>query len=289
MVKVKVKSLSRVRLSATPWIVACPASPSMGFFFFSGKSTGVGCGFLLQGTFLIQGSKPALPHCRQRIYFSEGWKYSKADRGGGRTSRNVQPSRPPVLTRHTQDTLPLPSPSWTGGLGGEHAEGQKVKGSGEGGEARRNGKPGQSHRDLGSNASPAGYKLWDLSQLLSLPEPRFPRLLWEVIMRLEPVGVRSPPGRKESRGYFWVAAGDRACPQKSQASGCPCNPPPALVAPPRKERRLELLQDHPADTRPPIPPWSVHRLPPGSRQHRSRWAGCLTWVRIVQPRFSDPS
>ena len=177
----------------------------------------MGCSFLLQGTFLIQGSKPALPHCRQRIYFSEGWKYSKADRGGGRTSRNVQPSRPPVLTRHTQDTLPLPSPSWTGGLGGEHAEGQKVKGSGEGGEARRNGKPGQSHRDLGSNASPAGYKLWDLSQLLSLPEPRFPRLLWEVIMRLEPVGVRSPPGRKESRGYFWVAAGDRACPQKSQA------------------------------------------------------------------------
>ena len=57
-------------------------------------------------------------------------------------------------------------------------------------------------------------------------------------MRLEPVGVRNPPGRKESRGYFWVAAEDRACPQKSQASGCPCNPPPALAAPPRKERRL---------------------------------------------------
>ena len=138
MVKVKVKSLSRVRLSATPWIVARPASPSMGFlFFFSGKSTGVGCCFLLQGTFLIQGSKLALPHCRQRLYFSEGWKYSKVNRGGGRTSRNVQPSRPPVLTRHTQDTLPLPSPSWTGGLGGEHAEGQEVKGNGEGGEARR--------------------------------------------------------------------------------------------------------------------------------------------------------
>ena len=45
----------------------------------------------------------------------------------------------------------------------------------------------------------------------------------------------------------------------------------------------------PADTRPPIPPCSVHRLSPGSRQHRSRWAGCLIWVRIVQPRFSDPS
>ena len=32
MVKVKVKSLSRVRLFATPWPVAYQASPSMGFF-----------------------------------------------------------------------------------------------------------------------------------------------------------------------------------------------------------------------------------------------------------------
>ena len=31
MVKVKVKSLSRVRLFATPWTVAYQASPSMGF------------------------------------------------------------------------------------------------------------------------------------------------------------------------------------------------------------------------------------------------------------------
>ena len=31
-VKVKVKSLSRVRLFATPWIVAYQAPPSMGFF-----------------------------------------------------------------------------------------------------------------------------------------------------------------------------------------------------------------------------------------------------------------
>ena len=30
--KVKVKSLSRVRLFATPWTVAYQASPSMGFF-----------------------------------------------------------------------------------------------------------------------------------------------------------------------------------------------------------------------------------------------------------------
>ena len=30
-----------------------------------GKSTGVGCHFLLQGTFPTQGLNPSLPHCRQ--------------------------------------------------------------------------------------------------------------------------------------------------------------------------------------------------------------------------------
>ena len=43
--KVKVKSLSRVRLFATPWTTAYQAPPSMGF---SSKSTGVGCHCLLQ-------------------------------------------------------------------------------------------------------------------------------------------------------------------------------------------------------------------------------------------------
>ena len=38
--KVKVKSLSRARLLATPWTAAYQAPPSMGF---PGKSTGVGC------------------------------------------------------------------------------------------------------------------------------------------------------------------------------------------------------------------------------------------------------
>ena len=32
---------------------------------FPGKNTGVGCHFLLQGIFLIQGWNPHLPHCRQ--------------------------------------------------------------------------------------------------------------------------------------------------------------------------------------------------------------------------------
>ena len=41
----KVKSLSRARLLATPWTAAYQAPLSMGF---SGKNTGVGCHFLLQ-------------------------------------------------------------------------------------------------------------------------------------------------------------------------------------------------------------------------------------------------
>ena len=41
--KVKVKSLSRVRLLATPWTAAYQAPPSMDF---PGKSTGVGCHYI---------------------------------------------------------------------------------------------------------------------------------------------------------------------------------------------------------------------------------------------------
>ena len=35
---------------------------------FLGKSTGVGCHFLLQGIFLTQGLNLGLPHCRQTLY-----------------------------------------------------------------------------------------------------------------------------------------------------------------------------------------------------------------------------
>ena len=35
---------------------------------FPGKSTGVGCHFLLQGIFPTQGSNLGLPHCRQTLY-----------------------------------------------------------------------------------------------------------------------------------------------------------------------------------------------------------------------------
>ena len=53
--QVKVKSLSRVRLFVTPWTGAYQVPPSMEF---PGKSTGVGCHFLLQGIILTQGSNP---------------------------------------------------------------------------------------------------------------------------------------------------------------------------------------------------------------------------------------
>ena len=57
--KVKVKSLSRFWLFATPWTIQpsgllCPwDSP--------GKNAGVGCHFLLQGIFPTQGSNPGFP------------------------------------------------------------------------------------------------------------------------------------------------------------------------------------------------------------------------------------
>ena len=62
----EVKWLSRARLFATPWTVAC--TKSLHPWEFLGKSTRVGCHFLLQGIFLTQGSNPGLPHCRQMLY-----------------------------------------------------------------------------------------------------------------------------------------------------------------------------------------------------------------------------
>ena len=55
--KVKVKSLSRSRLLATPWTAAHQAPLSMDF---PGKNTGVGCHFLLWGIFLTQESNLGL-------------------------------------------------------------------------------------------------------------------------------------------------------------------------------------------------------------------------------------
>ena len=62
----KVKSFSRALLFATPWIVAC--TKLLCPWDFQGKSTGVGCHFLLQGIFPTQGWNPGLSHCRQTLY-----------------------------------------------------------------------------------------------------------------------------------------------------------------------------------------------------------------------------
>ena len=71
------KSLSHVRLFATPWTIARQAPPSVEFsrreywsglpFPSPGENTGVGFHFLLQGIFPTQGSNPGHPHCRQTL------------------------------------------------------------------------------------------------------------------------------------------------------------------------------------------------------------------------------
>ena len=66
VIKVKVKLLSHARLFATPWIVAC--TKLLCPWDFQGKSTGVGCHFLLLGIFPTQGSNRGLLHCRQMLY-----------------------------------------------------------------------------------------------------------------------------------------------------------------------------------------------------------------------------
>ena len=52
--------------SVTPWTVAC--TKLLHPWDFLGKSTGVGCPFLLQGIFPTQGSNPGLPHSRKTLY-----------------------------------------------------------------------------------------------------------------------------------------------------------------------------------------------------------------------------
>ena len=59
------KSLSCVRLFATPWTVAYQAPPSMGF---SRQGYWNGLLFPSPGIFLTQGSNLGLPHCRQMLY-----------------------------------------------------------------------------------------------------------------------------------------------------------------------------------------------------------------------------
>ena len=58
--KVKWKSLSRVRLLAAPWTVACQAP----LWNFPGQNAGVGSCSLIQGIFPTQGLNPGPLHCR---------------------------------------------------------------------------------------------------------------------------------------------------------------------------------------------------------------------------------
>ena len=63
-----VKSLSRVRLFATPWTVAYQAPLSMEF---SRQEYWSGLPFPSPGIFPTQGSNPGLLHCRQTLLPSE--------------------------------------------------------------------------------------------------------------------------------------------------------------------------------------------------------------------------
>ena len=58
-------SVIHVQLFATPWTVAYQASCP---WDFPGKSTRVGCHFLLQRIFPTQGLNPGLLHCRKTLY-----------------------------------------------------------------------------------------------------------------------------------------------------------------------------------------------------------------------------
>ena len=65
----KVKPLSCVRLFVTPWTIKF--TRLLRFWDFPGKSTGVGCHFLLQGIFPTQGLNPASHIARQMLLPSE--------------------------------------------------------------------------------------------------------------------------------------------------------------------------------------------------------------------------
>ena len=71
ILKVKVKSLSRVRLFAGPWTVAHQAPPSMDFSrqeYWSGLPFPSPGDLPYPGIFPTQGSNLGLPHCRQMLY-----------------------------------------------------------------------------------------------------------------------------------------------------------------------------------------------------------------------------
>ena len=70
------KKLSSAKESESEITQSCPtlchpmdcSPPGSSIHGFLGKSTGVGCHFLLQGIFPTWGSNPGLPHFRQTLY-----------------------------------------------------------------------------------------------------------------------------------------------------------------------------------------------------------------------------
>ena len=68
ILKVKVKSLSRVRLFGTPWTLAYKAPPSMEF---SRQEYWNKLPFPSPGDLPTQGLNPVLPHCKQMLLPSE--------------------------------------------------------------------------------------------------------------------------------------------------------------------------------------------------------------------------
>ena len=129
------KSLSRVRLFATPWTVAYQAPLSMGLS--RQYSTGVDCLFLLQPIFPTQGSNPGLPNCRQTLYrlghqgslYIHAMEYDFKKEGPGATELWFWLSLPQDYSQDTRQAVVLcrvyrtggpPSrlggpPSWLGG------------------------------------------------------------------------------------------------------------------------------------------------------------------------------
>ena len=75
--QVKMKLLSCVWLFVTPWTVA---QSLLHPWNFPGKSTGVGCHFLLQRIFPTQGLNPGLLHCKHMLLSFEPWGKSSSPR-----------------------------------------------------------------------------------------------------------------------------------------------------------------------------------------------------------------
>ena len=104
----KVKLHSHAWLFVTPWTVAC--TNLLHPLDFLGKSTGVGCHFLLQGIFPTQGSNPGLQHCRQTLYCLSHQGKSKAEEPEIKLPTSVGSLRKQKSSRKTSTSALLTTP-----------------------------------------------------------------------------------------------------------------------------------------------------------------------------------